>query len=465
MADDLGFTPGAGATIAADDVGGVHYQRIKIDGGGDGLTEAIGGTAANGLDVDVTRVQGVVSIDDNAGSITVDDGGSPISVDDNAGSITVDAPVATPVAVRVSDGAAFIAPALEHATAASPHAARLSDGAAFYDAAKTGQLPAALVSGRLDVNIGAIGATVSIDDAAGTITVDDGGVTLSVDDGGGALTIDGTVTANQGTAAVVANAWPVKVSDGTDTVGITDVSGAKAMKVDVVQSVEGSTQVDKTAFSEGAGNITVIGGTLNDTPVGDPADNQASVCRITAKRALHVNLRDDSGGELGVVATPVRVDPTGTTTQPVNVSQFGGSAVVAAAAGIPKVGLTDEAGATFSETNAVPVRCTNLEKTPVRKSVTFSASQTAITVWDPTAGKKFVVESIILSVTAAGTIHLFDETDAVANYLSYHTGVVGDQIQLIWPNGHPSSTADNILKYTTGAGAAGQLTVFGYETD
>jgi len=46
-------------------------------------------------------------------------------------------------------------PAQEHTTAASPGSARLSDGAAFYDATKTGQLPSALVSGRLDVNIGA----------------------------------------------------------------------------------------------------------------------------------------------------------------------------------------------------------------------------------------------------------------------------------------------------------------------
>ena len=43
----------------------------------------------------------------------------------------------------------------EHTTAASPHSARLSDGAAFYDATKTGQLPAALVGGRLDVVVGA----------------------------------------------------------------------------------------------------------------------------------------------------------------------------------------------------------------------------------------------------------------------------------------------------------------------
>jgi hypothetical protein len=30
MADNIGYTPGSGATIAADDVGGVLYQRVKI---------------------------------------------------------------------------------------------------------------------------------------------------------------------------------------------------------------------------------------------------------------------------------------------------------------------------------------------------------------------------------------------------------------------------------------------------
>lgn len=44
--------------------------------------------------------------------------------------------------------------------AASPSSTRLSDGAAFYDATKTGQLPTALVGGRLDSNTGAwLGST------------------------------------------------------------------------------------------------------------------------------------------------------------------------------------------------------------------------------------------------------------------------------------------------------------------
>jgi hypothetical protein len=45
----------------------------------------------------------------------------------------------------------------------NPLSTRLTDGTTSYDAAKTGQLPAALVSGRLDVNLGASAATVTVD--------------------------------------------------------------------------------------------------------------------------------------------------------------------------------------------------------------------------------------------------------------------------------------------------------------
>lgn len=36
MADNVGYTPGSGATVAADDIGGVLHQRIKIGVGADG---------------------------------------------------------------------------------------------------------------------------------------------------------------------------------------------------------------------------------------------------------------------------------------------------------------------------------------------------------------------------------------------------------------------------------------------
>jgi len=36
MADNLAYTPGSGATVATDDIGGAHYQRIKLAAGADG---------------------------------------------------------------------------------------------------------------------------------------------------------------------------------------------------------------------------------------------------------------------------------------------------------------------------------------------------------------------------------------------------------------------------------------------
>lgn len=36
MADNVGYTPGSGATVAADEIGGVLYQRVKPVTGADG---------------------------------------------------------------------------------------------------------------------------------------------------------------------------------------------------------------------------------------------------------------------------------------------------------------------------------------------------------------------------------------------------------------------------------------------
>ena len=36
MADNIGYTPGTGALVAADDIGGVLYQRVKLAAGADG---------------------------------------------------------------------------------------------------------------------------------------------------------------------------------------------------------------------------------------------------------------------------------------------------------------------------------------------------------------------------------------------------------------------------------------------
>lgn len=78
MADNVSVTPGTGATIATDDVGGVQYQRVKlVDGTLDSSTAIAsgGGVEAGALRVTLANDStGLVSVDDNGGSLTVDVG-------------------------------------------------------------------------------------------------------------------------------------------------------------------------------------------------------------------------------------------------------------------------------------------------------------------------------------------------------------------------------------------------------
>lgn len=55
MADNVGYTPGAGATIAADDVGGVLHQRVKVAVGGDGVAADLA-SGAGAVSAAVPRV-------------------------------------------------------------------------------------------------------------------------------------------------------------------------------------------------------------------------------------------------------------------------------------------------------------------------------------------------------------------------------------------------------------------------
>lgn len=136
MADDVTFqttvaTPPSGTKVATDDVGGVHYQKVKLDLGDDGASDPAVGTVPVSGTVTVTEP---VSVDDNGGSLTIDGavsvsnfpatqpvsgtitanaGTGPFPVSDNGGSLTVDGTVAVSGTVTV-DGSGVTQP-ISHA--------------------------------------------------------------------------------------------------------------------------------------------------------------------------------------------------------------------------------------------------------------------------------------------------------------------------------------------------------------
>jgi hypothetical protein len=61
MADNVGYTPGTGATVAADEIGGVLHQRVKLGIGDDGV--AVDVSEANPMPVTLTQGEVVEALE------------------------------------------------------------------------------------------------------------------------------------------------------------------------------------------------------------------------------------------------------------------------------------------------------------------------------------------------------------------------------------------------------------------
>ena len=278
----------------------------------------------------VTTITNVVHVDDNGGTLSIDDGGASLTVDgtiaatqsgtwnigtvttitnvvhvdDNGGSLTVDGTVGISGTVAVNT---------ELTTA------DLDTGAGTDTRAVVGLVFGAngggtLVSTSNPLPIGDNGGSLTVDGTVAatqsgtwnigtvaTITnvvhVDDNGGTLSIDDGGASLTVDGTVAATQ------SGAWNIgTVTTITNVVHVDDNAGS--LTVDGTVSITGAVDTELTTadLDTGAGTDTraVVGlvfgasggGTLvstsNPLPIGDNGGS------------LSV---DDNGGSLTVDGT------------------------------------------------------------------------------------------------------------------------------------------------------------------
>lgn len=155
--------------------------------------------------------------------------------------------------------------------------------------------------------------------SAGTVTVTAHAVPLSSD-----LTSK-NVNANQaGTWTVqpgnTANStpWLFTVNQGGNSA---EVNASGQLSVNCGNCTgSGVSQQDNTAFTAGTTPMVPIGGIFDDTGSATATENSAAVARITSNKALHINLRNNSGSEVGTSGSPLRIDPTGATTQPVSIA-------------------------------------------------------------------------------------------------------------------------------------------------
>lgn len=96
-------------------------------------------------------------------------------------------------------------------------------------------------------------------------------------------------------------------------------------------SGSGAAAADSATFTNATSSFAPAGGFFQTTATTNPlATGRQGMVQMTANRAFHINLRNASGTEVGTSGAPVRMDPTGTTTQPVSLTSTTITGTVAA---------------------------------------------------------------------------------------------------------------------------------------
>lgn len=91
----------------------------------------------------------------------------------------------------------------------------------------------------------------------------------------------------------------------------TPVSASNPLPVTIGGSSGGTSQVDEAPYNVGVTPFTPMGGFFQITPTSGPLTNgQGGWAQMTSNRALHINLRNAAGVEIGTAAVPLFDDIT-----------------------------------------------------------------------------------------------------------------------------------------------------------
>lgn len=326
-----------GDGVATDEIAGAEYQRVKlVDGTIDG-TAAIAsgnGTSTNALRVTVSSDStGVVSVDDNGGSLTVDGtvtanaGTGPWPVTDNGGSLTVDGTVTANLSATdnaVLDNIQTAVELIDNAISGNEMQVDLVAA----DVTNAGTF-AVQVDGAALTALQTIDNSILADDAAFTLASssvnmagairDDSLSTLTAVEGDavplrvsstGALHVTGGGGGTEYSedaatpATITGTATMMERDDALST--LTPIEGDwAAMRCDSqgalwvnVVNAEGTT-TDDSAFTAGSGTIAVVGGVFDDTTPDSVDEGDAGAVRMSANRNLYGTIRDAAGNERG----------------------------------------------------------------------------------------------------------------------------------------------------------------------
>lgn len=182
----------------------------------------------------------------------------------------------------------------------------------------------------------------------------------------------------------------IRVYDGSGNVVAVGDNSNTAIRINCVVGCGGGSApsiADAGAFVVGTSLISPIGALFDDTPPTALASNgKISSMRITANRALHINLRNASGAEVGVAAVPIQVSLANTATN-------------ATAVKVDGSGVTQPVSGTLAAITATVVTkpLDGCSTTNYDASGAFTSSVVAVTATST------CVDWILISNTTSGT--------------------------------------------------------------
>jgi len=157
-------------------------------------------------------------------------------------------------------------------------------------------------------------SSLAVNNAAGASAV-------NIQDGGNSITVDGTVTANQGTANTVGNAWPIKLTDGTDTAAVEalgNVYSATDSRLFTINNKTYGISLDINAATGGADNTQIL--------VRNPTGSGKILYFYTISAGIQIN---NVFITYKVFASPT-ITTNGTAQTPVSLNIGGGAAAAVA---------------------------------------------------------------------------------------------------------------------------------------
>jgi len=238
----------------------------------------------------------------------------------------------------------------------------------------------------------------------------------------GSTTVSGTVTSNQGTAAALANAWPILISDGTNTNPLTNAAPIGNEQALVVRNIPSGTQT-----ISGAVTATVSGTVTANQGTSASLSNPWPVQLSNGTNTPIITNTTPGGSDQALV---VRNIPSGT------------QAISAASLPLPTGAATDTTLSARLAESTFTARINTLGQKTMANStpVVFASDQTVIPVSDN--GGSLTIDNSALSVVGGGT-----ETGALRVTIANNsTGVVS-----VDDNGS-SLTIDNAALSVVGGG-------------